>query len=303
MVWIKNLVKRILPNSKTTSKFGEKTKQRLGGMIAFDRMMRQVVGNLTNTNNPKGKVGKLETIWTPMRNFAEGNRKWVFMKFEKKPFDNAEGFIKALEKRGFNRLGSGAFSTVLGKDGSDRVIKVIRRPDGWINYIHWAAQIGEAGHFAPKVFSYKKIKGRKKEFGVAIMERLKYTLEETPRDHALKVLPAVLWKAENPMAQKFMEILSPGLYAFLEKMSKWNGTLIHNFDFHDGNLMLRENGELVIVDPVSRGEEGFTRLREGDFGPPTVLKILHLTGFYIENCIRYRSEWIRKPRHYLAYCL
>lgn len=301
MVWMKNLAKRILPNRiGSTNRFGEKTKKRLGGIIAFDRMMRNAANDWTNTNNQKGKVGKLQSVWTPMRKFGQG--RWEFVKFEKKPFDNAEGFIAALKKRGFKELGSGAFSTVLGKDGSDRVIKVIRRPDGWINYIHWAAQIGEAGHFAPKVFSYKKIKGRKKEFSVAIMERLKYTLEDTPEDHALKVLPGVLWKAENPMAQKFMEILSPGLYAFLEKMSKWKEIPIHNFDFHDGNLMLREDGQLVIVDPVSRGEEGYIRLREGDFGPPTNLYLLALTGFHIENCIRRRSEWTREPRHCLVDC-
>lgn len=268
-------------------RIGEETNRRVGALIAFDRMMRQIANDNTKTDNPKGKVGKLDYLWTGARDFADGNRKWVFRKFEKKPFDGAEGFIKALEKRGFKKLGQGAFSTVLGKDGQSRVIKVIRRPDGWINYVHWAAQIGEAGHFAPKVFSYKKIKGRKKEFAVAIMERLKYTLEDTPEDHALKVLPNVMWKADkNEMAQKFVDILAPGLMGYLKKMSEWKNIPIMNFDFHDGNLMLREDGSLVVVDPVSRGEEGYTRLREGDFGPPTVLDLLALTGFSL------RWNWI-----------
>lgn len=285
MIW-KNLMKRM---KRKSPRIGV-TEQRLGGLIAFDRMMRQLAANdnWTNTANPKGKVGVLEDNG---RNRAFGIPRFEFRKFNKKPFDNAEGFIQALEKRGFKRLGSGAFSTVLGKDGHDRVVKVIRRPDGWINYVHWAAQIGEAGHFAPKVFSYKKIKGRKKEFAVAIMERLKYTLEDTPEDHALKVLPNVMWRADkNEMAAKFVDVLSPGLMGFLKKMSEWKNIPINNFDFHDGNLMLREDGSLVIVDPVSRGEEGHTRLREGDFGPRPTLKSLPLTGFCIENCIRHRSQ-------------
>lgn len=257
------------------------TEKRLGAIIDFDRMIRKLGNdNWTDTNNPKGKVGVLESIWTPRREFAEGNKRWVFRKFDKKPFDNAEGFIKALEKRGFKKLGSGAFSTVLAKDGQSRVIKVIRRPDGWINYIHWAAQAGEAGHFAPKVFSYKKIKGKKKEFAVAIMERLQYTLEDTPANHALKILPDLMWRAEkNEMAAKFVEVLAPGLMGYLAKMGKHWKIPINDFDFHAGNLMVREDGSFVVVDPVSRGEEGITRMREGDFGPPNVLDWIFRKGF------------------------
>lgn len=283
---------KIFPNRNGAIKVGEITNKRIGRLIAFDRMVRNIANDCTKTGNPKGKAGKLEYLWTQARDFKDGNRKWVFRKFEKKPFDNAEGFIAALEKRGFKVLGRGAFSTVLGKEGSPRVIKVIRRSDGWINYIHWAAQIGEAGHFAPKVFSYKKIKGRKKEFGVAIMERLKYTLEDTPEDHAMKILPAVLWRAdENEMAAKFVDTLVPELMSFLKKMSEWKNIPIRHFDFHDGNLMLREDGTLVVVDPVSRGEDNIERLREGDFGPPPPLGLLPLTGFFIESSYRYRSKW------------
>jgi len=237
----------------------------------------------TRTDNPKGKVGKVfVNNWT----IPFGQPKVMFRKFEKKPFDDADGFIKALEKKGFKRLGSGAFSTVLAKDGSDRVIKVIRRPDGWINYVHWAAQIGEAGHFAPKVFSYKKIKLRKGEIALASMERLEYDLENADPNHALKILPELLYRAEhNGMAAKFTETLAPGLISYLTKMKKqWNAEKWWNFDLHSGNLMVRKDGSFVIVDPVSRGAEGFTRLKEGDFSPSVVLiSLISLIGFVIES--------------------
>jgi len=234
-------------------------------MGEFNAMLR---ANMTKTDNRKGKVGKLEYIRSWNRDFAQGNRKWLFRKFEKKPFEDANGFIKALEKRGFKRLGVGAFSTVLGKEGQSRVIKVIRRPDGWINYVHWAAQIGEAGHFAPKVFSYKKIKGAKATFAVAVVEKLEVTLSNTPGDHNLKVLPDILHRIKsNEIARKFTEMLAPGLSDFLLKLSeKWN-TTVGDFDLHGGNLMLRADGTFVVVDPVSRGEDMFERLKEGDFGP------------------------------------
>lgn len=244
----------------------------------------------TRTGNPKGKVGELYSIWTASRRFSKQNKKWTFRKFNQGPFYSAHGFIKALEKRGFKILGEGAFSTVLGKDGQDRVIKVIRRPDGWINYIHWAAQIGEAGHFAPKVFSYKKIKGKRKDFSVAVMERLSYTLEDAPQDHEKKLLPGLIWRAaDNAMARKFTEVLAPGLMDFLAKMASQYEIPIRNFDLHPGNLMLRADGTFVIVDPVSRsrGEE-IVRLRAGVFTPAVALSLLRE---FIESSNRYRSQW------------
>lgn len=282
MVW--NNLKMKIPWKKHPTGV---TEQRLGALINFDRMMRRLnseVKNFTRTSNPKGKVGVVEDNgrWLDF-----GEKRFNFRKFEKKPFDNAEGFIKGLERRGFKKIGSGAFSTVLAKEGSKRVIKVIRRPDGWINYVHWAATNGFAGKFAPMVFSYKKIKGRKGEFAIASMERLKYTLNGVPQEHALKILPGLMGRVDhNEMAKKFVDVLAPGLSDFLTRMSeKWK-IPPWNFDFHDGNLMVRTDGSFVIVDPVSRGEEGFNRLRAGDLSP--VLKSL---GILIASRNRYRGQW------------
>ena len=282
---MKNLLNRKKKISEITN--GRKWLEFAKVMGNLDKAIR----NKTRTDNPKGKLGTWEYQPYWIRNFQEGNKKWFFRKFEKKPFDDANGFIKALEKRGFTVIGSGAFSTVLGKEGSDRVLKVIRRPDGWINYIHWAAQIGEAGHFAPRVFSYKKIKGRQKDFSVAVMERLSYTLENTPEEHALKILPNVLWRADkNPMAAKFTEILAPGLVGFMNKMSaKWD-IPIQNFDLHDGNLMIRNDGSFVVVDPVSRGEDLYNRLRAGELSPAVATLIIKLIGFTVAHSNRYRRQ-------------
>lgn len=268
---------------------------KIGKWGQFGEMMDKinaVYKNRTRTDNPKGKVGKLDYVFTWNRRFDNGNRKWFFHKFEKKAFDDSRGFIDALKKRGFEVLGSGAFSTVLAKPGKDRVIKVIRRPDGWVNYVKWAAENGEAGKFAPKVFSYKKIKGRNSNFSVAVMERLSYTLEKVPAEADLKILPDLLGRVDrNPFAQKMVDMIAPGLGDFTIKMGKeWNIPTSH-FDFHDGNLMVRENGEFVIVDPVSRGEDKYNRLRAGDF-PAVALRILQ----FIESNYRHRGQWVREPR-------
>ncbi len=260
---------RIIPHTTTPTTSGNWL--RFGKeMDAFQRMLK----NITNTGNPKDKIGKLSYIWEGRRKFEDGNKKWFFRKFEKKAFDNSAGFIEALKRRGFEVLGSGAFSTVLAKPGQDRVLKVIRRPDGWINYVKWAAENGEAGGFAPKVFSYKKIKGRNGDFAVATMERLSYTLEKVPEEADLKILPDLLGRVDrNPFAHRMVSMIAPGLGDFAVKMGKeWKIPLM-NFDFHDGNMMVRENGQFVIVDPVSRGDDKYNRLRAGDF-PAVALSIL-----------------------------
>lgn len=269
MVWMKKLKwKKSLTGLTKWKEFGKL-------MANMDKAIK----NQTRTSNPKGKVGAWEYVRYWNRDFKDGNKKWFFRKFEKKTFDSAEGFIKGLERRGFKILGSGAFATVLGKEGSDRVIKVIRTPDGWINYIAWAAKIGQAGKFAPRVFSYKKIKGRNKDFSVAVMERLSYTLEDTPEEHAMKILPGLLWRAEtNGMAAKFTEVLAPGLLAFMLQMGQQWRIPIQNFDLHPGNLMVRADGSFVVVDPVSRGEDKYMRLRVGDLSPTVALGELIWAG-------------------------
>lgn len=275
---------------------------RLEAFRKLGEMIQNGWENRTRTDNPKGKVGELQYIFTWNRRFEDGNKKWFFRKFEKKPFDNAVGFIEGLKKHGFEVLGSGAFSTVLAKPGKDRVVKVIRRPDGWVNYVKWAAEAGEAGRFAPKVFSYKKIKGRQSNFAVAVMERLSYTLEKVPDEADLKILPDLLGRVDrNPFAHKMVDMIAPGLGDFAIKMGKeWNIPVSH-FDFHSGNMMVRENGQFVIVDPVSRGEDKYNRLRAGDF-PAVALLIITLRTL-VESSYRHRSQRTREPRSYLAYRL
>ena len=261
-------------NHRTGTMTGDPLAGMLKGMEMFNKGLLEQMKNRTGPDNRKGKIGKLFDVRPGDRQF--GAPRWVFHKFDKKPFDDAFGFIKALERRGFKVLGAGMFSTVLHKEGSNRVIKVIRRPDGWINYVHWAAQIGEAGRFAPKVFSYKKIKGREKDFAVAIVEKLANTLDNTPAEHAATLVPALVWRAEkNEMAAKFLETVAPGLLSFLLKMKeKWELPSVVGFDLHEGNLMIRTDGSFVVADPVSRGDDTFERLRAGDFSPAVALILI-----------------------------
>lgn len=186
----------------------------------------------------------------------------------KSVFTCGVSFAKGLEKRGFKLLGSGAFSRVYAKDGSDRVLKVTRTPtDGWINYINWASKKGYAGSYAPKVFSYKYFKTKVKggQFSVAVVERLEQTIYKANYKHDAHAVHSLLHMAanDNQMARTLVDLAAPGILKFNDQLRKLGAGL----DMHGGNFMLRKDGTLVFTDPVSswRGRTIRKRMKTGDF--------------------------------------
>lgn len=211
-------------------------------------------------------------------------------------FASAAAFGAALEKRGFRRLGSGAYSTVYGKDGYDRVIKVSRCLDNWIDYVAWASKAGYAGTFAPKVYSWKRFftgKERKThplfgysrwdetEWSVAIVERMKETLNadsQLARD--FRIIERIHdLAARSVLAELVMEEIIPGVGKFFKDLHK-------NFyasDVYGKNLMIRSDGTFCVTDPVCGTiTTEAIRFRAGDFTPP-----LMYTRRYFESCYRH----------------
>ena len=170
--------------------------------------------------------------------------------------EEPNGYFKMrewLERKGFKKLGSGAYGIVLGKDNSDKVIKLIRDPrrDGWVEYVQWAKQNKYLGTFAPRVDSYKFVKDGNAGFGMAVMERLDKTFHSVPREHdAHFVQEAMLHTLKgNELAAKFLALHKPGaeefILSFREKFGDYG-------DFHSGNWMTRKDGSVVLIDPLSR---------------------------------------------------
>lgn len=196
-------------------------------------------------------------------------------------------FCEALQAKGFELLGSGAFSTVYGYPGKDRVIKVTHRPhtDGWLDYTHWAAQKGYAGRFAPQIYSYKLIKSKSPTkpgslweyatdpngFGVAVMERLDLEMNKVAPDHDANTINVLFSQAmrDNKLAHKFLATVDPEFPKFaVELMTEYKGHL----DIHGGNIMLRKDGSFVVTDPVCglTSKVASRRLKAGDFTSPVL---------------------------------
>lgn len=171
------------------------------------------------------------------------------IKEPKTAFESGRAFVNYLvNRKGFQVLGEGYFSTVLWKKG-DRVIKVNRGMlDGWLDYVLWSHEKGYAGKIAPKVFSWKIFNGTKGQFYVATMEKIEYTSRKYGRDKPGILIPTLLSHAnDNPTAKEFVEKLSPGVTDFAKALRE----KFHSLDLHAGNWMYRADGSYVVTDPVS----------------------------------------------------
>jgi hypothetical protein len=182
-------------------------------------------------------------------------------------------FIAKLENRGYEVLGRGAYSTVLGKKGHDRVIKVSRSLDDWIDYVQWGAKNGYAGNFVPRVYSWKRhcrpataefCGERNNDWSVAVVERMKTTCHDEKHDMSLLLNLYYPANSGSTMAALYMEDLCPGSYKFFHELVKNN----FSSDIGRGNVMVRADGSFCVTDPTCGSiKTEKKRFRSGDLSP------------------------------------
>lgn len=199
-------------------------------------------------------------------------------------FASAHAFRSALEKRGFKLLGEGHYSAVYGKPGYDKVIKVSRSLDNWIDYVAWASKNGYAGTFAPRVFSWKRFKGPPRihnswdlydtrtsyDWSIAVVERMKETIKEDSKlSQDFKIIERIHDLGERSvLAELVMDEIVPGVGSFFKKLHK----SFHASDIYAKNMMVRDDGSFCVTDPVCGTiKTEAMRLRAGDFSPPLLI--------------------------------
>ena len=173
--------------------------------------------------------------------------------------NSALEYVAALQKRGYVTLGQGHFSTVLAKPGSTSVIKVSgtgygkTSDDGWPAYVSFLRQ--NLSPHAPAIHRFKRHnEGTDRSFYVAVIERLEWTVDEVrwqrkkghpATTHGWNYASKVLWGHSVTHPEEFAELRS-----FMEKIREaFVG--IYDFDLHGANVMVRSDGILVIIDPLS----------------------------------------------------
>lgn len=165
---------------------------------------------------------------------------------------SGQHFIEGLMKRGYRVLGAGAYSTVLAKPGSARVVKVCRKADTWLDYVVWAAKAGHAGRMAPNVFSFRRFNvGRPGEFYVAVMEKLERTIAEQqyqkPNEYRAYACLRDFIERRQDRDGLEAERVYPGAIAF---GIAFRVEFTRGLDLHGNNWMVRKDGSLVCTDPL-----------------------------------------------------
>ncbi|MCP3400386.1 hypothetical protein [Bradyrhizobium sp. CCGB20] len=175
-------------------------------------------------------------------------------------WETGEEFVGRLIKRGYRVLGAGAYSTVLAKGNSKRVIKVNRKPDSWLDYVIWAAKNNHMGKNAPMVYSFRRFnEGTSDEFYVAVVERMKSTVSELPYGeqrasrlfgHLTAGMYGRVGSEHDALAADDMQ---PGSLRFAIQFKL---AFRSDLDLHAGNFMVRDDGTVACTDPLCGDASG-----------------------------------------------
>lgn len=161
---------------------------------------------------------------------------------------DGRAYIAALVKRGFRKLGTGMFSQVLHKPGSDRVIKVNGYAGGidvWPEYVYHANKRGFGGAEAPRLYALKRYNG----FCVAVIERLAYTLADGS-DHykdygKYEALRERGFELTGMVANHYKR--ATPFQCFLDDFIQ---AVMPNMDLHFNNVMV-QGDRVVLTDPFT----------------------------------------------------
>jgi hypothetical protein len=158
-------------------------------------------------------------------------------------------FRCGLQRRGYNLIGEGAYSRVYAKPGSNRVVKVNRSDDNWLDYVLWGMAAGYAGTLTPRVYSFRTIEYPWGVNYVAIVERMTATLRQIDHTPLFRHYCAI-GKAARGYTVDLTEAerAVPGCTQFAADLcSRFAGSL----DLHGSNAMVRPDGTLCFTDPVN----------------------------------------------------
>lgn len=152
-----------------------------------------------------------------------------------------EALRNEAERRGFNWLGGGCYSSVYEHPcAPGLVIKLTmdREDEASITYLAWAR--ANPGPHVPKVYHLR----REKKTQVAVINKL-MPLDSRNRalyyEHLERVYSAESYREAADSVP--MAYVAADIYEFFENLCGW--------DLHSGNIMQDENGCMVITDPVT----------------------------------------------------
>lgn len=193
--------------------------------------------------------------------------------------------LKAAASHKAKRLGSGAFATAYLKPGrTPIVVKVGHMGDAYVNYARKVIESKSNNPFLPKLHSLTLYKGNRSvgsdgycqdeyDFYVVKMERL-YDLDDKHKANADVIVDMVEQLVEYNYSidrwmknREYTSFCVPGLIEVKSTINKKALLMLKelrqivmkslrlgrcgDWDIHDGNIMVRKNGQIVLTDPIA----------------------------------------------------
>lgn len=158
-------------------------------------------------------------------------------------------FVDRQSLRG-SYLGGGCYGRVWRHPDGDVVIKQSHSHDGTLAWVYWCKRMQDMGHMLPGMPKVHKL-ALTEQGWLAVMEYVPHGCNTLARGHApYKVM------AQGKESMFYLASVAPdhALYSTLEAFVKafqhvgQEGGLD---DLHPGNIMMREDGSLVVLDPSS----------------------------------------------------
>lgn len=180
--------------------------------------------------------------------FVIGEPKWDYNYSPPRMYQDMKPLPEILEAEGFAHLGSGEYAWVFDLGDGKRVVKVVKHEDEAYRKYAEYCKSSEKSSIKPRIL----FSGKWGRFDVYILEKLipderkaravsavynmlrdgfyGYTADDTDQDFLVGLVDAKIGKS---LAELIKGLQGKGCT-----------------DMHSGNIMFRENGELVITDPI-----------------------------------------------------
>lgn len=162
-------------------------------------------------------------------------------------YDNAwNKFVFELEELGFERLGRGAYGVAFEKLGYPWVFKVFDNDPGYFAYFNFARQHQNLSA-VPKIKG-KYIRINDKTYAVRI-EKL-YPVDEHEYHDLIKILGNLLRNVHDDEYKEKVAKLETKWPDIKEVIDLLPSLGIRYVDLHNENIMKRDDGSIVISDPL-----------------------------------------------------
>lgn len=163
--------------------------------------------------------------------------------------------------QGATYVGSGAYANVYGNERRGVAYKIFRAKsnNAYLNFLKELLKLNTPNRFLPRIYGVRLIKNQKDDWGnsdtfVVAMEMLQEL--DNKHEGVVRIIEELLEsksaKGNDDVVRKVLGLRpTRELDTALNLITRANKGRKYTLDIHSGNIMLRDNSQVVITDPLA----------------------------------------------------